>query len=109
MKTSARVLLIPSAPPRPPLKPMLKALGEPLRWRILVELSAGEPLMVIELAGRLRRSPDLISKHLAVLRAAGMVETGRGRLYQIPRPYVPTPGERVLDFGHCLLRLAAPE
>lgn len=98
-----------AAPSRPPLWPLLTGLGEPVRWRILSELSAGEPLMVMEIAARLRRSADLVSKHLAVLRKAGVVEVGRGRLYQIPRRYLPTPGERVLDFGHCLLRMDAPE
>ena len=93
----------------PPLRPLLRALGDPLRWRILAELSTGEPLMVLEIAERLGRSADLVSKHLAVLRAAGVVESGRGRLYQIAKPYQPAPGERVLDFGHCVLRLAATE
>ena len=93
----------------PPLGPLLRAVSDPMRWRILAELSAGEPLMVLEIAERLGRSADLVSKHLAVLRAAGMVETGRGRLYQIAKPYQPAPGERVLDFGHCVLRLGATE
>ena len=65
--------------------------------------------MVIEIAERLRRSADLVSKHLAVLRQAGVVEIGRGRLYQIPPHYLPTPGERLVDFGHCLLRFEAAE
>jgi hypothetical protein len=42
-----------------------------------------------------------------VLRKAGLVAQGRGRLYQIPKPYLPAPGERIVDFGHCLLRLDA--
>lgn len=109
MKTKAQILKITSKQPSPPLPLLLRGIGDPLRWRILAELSAGEPLMVIELAERLRRSADLISKHLAVLREAGVVEIGRGRLYQIPPHYLPTPGERVLDFGHCLLRFDPPE
>ena len=92
---------------RPPLKPLLRALGDPVRWRILAELSAGEPLMVLELAERLGRSADGVSKHLAVLREAGAVEVGRGRLYQIPKAYLVESDERVLDFGHCLLRMDA--
>ena len=109
MKTKAPILKINKEQPRPPLTPLLRGIGEPLRWRILAELSAGEPLMVMEIAERLRRSADLISKHLAVLRQSGVVEIGRGRLYQIPPHYLPTPGERVLDFGHCLLRFDPPE
>jgi hypothetical protein len=49
----------------------------------------------------------MTSKHLAVLRKAGAVVQGRGRLYQIPPPHLPAPGERIVDFGHCLLRLDA--
>lgn len=96
-------------PPWPRLASLLHAIGDPVRWRILDELSAGEPLMVVEMAGRLGRSADLVSKHLAVLREAGLVETGRGRLYQIAKPYRPAPGERLLDFGHCVLRMGAAE
>ena len=94
--------------PRPPLAPLLSAIGDSLRWGILSELSAGEPLMVKELAQRLQRTPTVISKHLAILRASGAVVIGRGRLYQIPAQFLPAPGERVVDFGHCLLRLAPP-
>jgi len=32
---------------------------------------------------------------------------GRGRLYNIPKQYLPSPGEAVVDYGHCLLRLDA--
>src|ERR1043166_8563948 len=59
-------------------------LGNLLRWQILRELAAGEPLMVLELAERLNQSADVISKHLAVLRGAGLVAQARNRLYQIP-------------------------
>jgi hypothetical protein len=36
-----------------------------------------------------------------------VVVSGRGHLYQIPKQYLPTPGQPVVDFGHCLLRLDA--
>jgi hypothetical protein len=49
----------------------------------------------------------MTSKHLAVLRKAGAVVQGRGRLYQISPQHLIAPGERVVDFGHCLLRLDA--
>ena len=86
---------------------MALALGHPLRWRILAELSDGAPLMVVELARRLGRSPALISKHLRVLRQAGMVVIGQAGLYRIPPQYLPSPGQRVVDYGPCLLRCAA--
>ena len=40
-----------------------------------------------------------------MLRRAGLVVQGRGRLYQVPKQYLPTPGQPIVDFGHCLLRL----
>jgi DNA-binding transcriptional ArsR family regulator len=50
-----------------------------------------------------------VSKHLRVLREAGIVaverDTGndaRRQLYAVPEPFVVTVG--VLDFGFCLLR-----
>jgi hypothetical protein len=30
-------------------------------------------------------------------------------VYQLVRQYLPTPGQPVVDFGHCLLRLDAGE
>lgn len=98
----------PSAPqnvPQLPFDPLVAAIGEPIRWAILSELSLGEPLMVKELAQKLRRSPTLISKHMAVLRKAGAVEIGRGGLYQIPAHFLASTEKRHVDFGHCLLRL----
>lgn len=89
--------------------PLVTAVGDPLRWAILAELADGEPLMVKEIAQRLGRKPSIVSKHLAVLRAAGAVVQGRGRLYQIPPHFRIAPDQRHVDFGHCLLRLPAAE
>ena len=49
------------------------ALGEPVRRRIL-ELLAGGPVAVGELAGRLPVGRPAVSKHLRVLSGAGLVE-----------------------------------
>jgi DNA-binding transcriptional ArsR family regulator len=95
----------PQNQPKLPFNPLIGAIGEPTRWAILSELSLGEPLMVKELAQKLRRSPTLISKHLAVLRKAGAVVIGRGGLYQIPSHFLTSKENRHVDFGHCLLRL----
>ena len=92
-----------SVPPLPNRDLLALALGHPARWKILQELSLGEPRMVRELAQVAGCSPDMTSKHLAKLRKAGAVVQGRGRLYQIPSQYLP--GDRLVDFGHCLLRL----
>jgi hypothetical protein len=42
-----------------------------------------------------------------VLHRAGLIERGRGGVYQLMRQHLPTPGQPVVDFGHCLLRLDA--
>jgi DNA-binding transcriptional ArsR family regulator len=89
----------------PPLNQVIAAIGTPVRWGILGELSAGEPLMVVEIAERLKCSPTLVSKHMAVLRKAGMVSSNRAGQYRIPPHFVMNPAERHVDFGHCLLRL----
>jgi DNA-binding transcriptional ArsR family regulator len=88
-----------------PFDLLVTAIGDPTRWAILAELSSGEPRMVKEIAQRLGRSPSIISKHLAVMLGAGMVATGRGRLWQIPKHFFTAPEKREVDFGHCLLRL----
>lgn len=54
----------------------LKAMADPMRLRILHELEDGE-LCVGELAGRVGGSAANVSKHLAVLRAAGLVRCRR--------------------------------
>jgi len=94
-----------SNPPRLPLKTVLRVMTSPVRWQILKELSTGELLLASEIAKSIGRSPDLTSKHLAKMRQAGMVVQARGKLYQIPKQYLPAPGQPLVDFGHCLLRL----
>lgn len=89
----------------PPMDKLIAAVGTPVRWGILGELAAGEPLMVKEIAERLKCSPALVSKHMAVLRKAGMVTVGRAGVYLIPPHFAMNTAERHVDFGHCLLRL----
>ncbi|MCZ7526453.1 MAG: metalloregulator ArsR/SmtB family transcription factor [Acidimicrobiia bacterium] len=57
---------------------MLRALAEPMRWRI-VELLAAEQLCVCHLTELLDASQPLVSHHLRVLREAGLVEGERYR------------------------------
>ena len=54
----------------------LKAMADPMRLRILHELEAGE-VCVGDLAARVGGSAANVSKHLAVLRAAGLVRCRR--------------------------------
>ena len=55
---------------------VLKALAEPARWRI-VERLAVEELCVCHLVEDLNIPQPLVSHHLKVLRAAGIVESER--------------------------------
>lgn len=99
-----------STPPTPggtplPLESLASALADPLRWRILADLSRGEPRMVLEIARRFDRPPSTISKHMGVLRRAGIVVSGSGGLYRIADRFRGAPGQREIDLGVCLLRL----
>jgi ArsR family transcriptional regulator, arsenate/arsenite/antimonite-responsive transcriptional repressor len=63
-----------------PTTDVLKALAEPLRWRI-VELLAGEELCVCHLVDELAVPQPLVSHHLRVLRGLGVVSTERFRYW----------------------------
>ena len=56
----------------------LKALAEPVRWRI-VERLAAEELCVCHLVDDLGLAQPLVSHHLKVLRQAGLVTSERYR------------------------------
>jgi protein-tyrosine-phosphatase/DNA-binding transcriptional ArsR family regulator len=74
------------APAAPPADPealpveLARALGDPLRWRI-VELLASEQLCVAHLAEELGVGQPLVSHHLKVLRQAGLIEPDRYRYW----------------------------
>jgi DNA-binding transcriptional ArsR family regulator len=93
--------------PLPDLKRLATALGHTTRWKMLKELSAGEPRTIDELAKVSGSSYANAAKHLASLHRAGLVMRGRGRLYQVPKNYLPATGGCAVDYGHCLLRLDA--
>jgi arsenate reductase (thioredoxin) len=59
---------------------LARALGDPLRWRI-VELLATEQLCVAQLAEELDTAQPLVSHHLKVLRQAGLIEPDRYRYW----------------------------
>lgn len=78
----------------------LKALGEETRARI-VGLLIGQPMGVGEISRRLDVSPYNVSKHLRILREAGLLQVerhGRERLYALPDE-LKRPG--ALDLGCC--------
>ena len=63
-----------------PTTDVLKALAEPMRWRI-VELLAGEELCVCHLVEELNVPQPLVSHHLRVLRDLDMVNTEKFRYW----------------------------
>ena len=95
------------ATPLPDLELLITALGHSTRWKMLRELTCGEARTIDEMAKVAGCSYDNAAKHLAQLFRAGLVVRGRGRVYQMARHYLPTPGQPVVDCGHCVLRLDA--
>lgn len=96
-----------SIQPLPDRALLAAALAYHDRWIILKELSKGEPRMTLQLAQLIGKSPDSTAKQMFMFRRAGLVEQVYGKLYSIPKQYLPVPGQPIVDFGHCLLRLDA--
>lgn len=86
----------------------LRALGEGTRLRILRLLFKGQ-LSVNEISDRLDVSQYNVSKHLRIMREAGLLETeknGKQRLYSVSdefRDQMAT-NKNVLDLGCCTFR-----
>ena len=87
----------------------LKALGEESRLRIL-RLLFKEQLGVNEISRRLKASQYNVSKHLRIMREAGLLEVekrGKERLYGVTRKLKSqlASNNNVLDLGCCTFRL----
>lgn len=87
----------------------LKALGEESRLRIL-RLLFKEPLSVTDITERLHLSQYNVSKHLRVMREAGLLESekqGKLRLYSVAGGLKKqlAANDNVLDLGCCTFRL----
>src|SRR4029450_5818603 len=78
----ATTVASPTSPVSPEVLPveLARALGDPLRWRI-VELLATEQLCVAHLAEELATAQPLVSHHLKVLREAGLIARDRYRYW----------------------------
>ena len=88
--------------------PFLKALAYKTRWRMVQELLSS-PLTVSELAERLAVSQYNVSKHLRVLRQAGVVKAekhGKHLHCQIAPSFQHGVGnnKNQLDLGCCVFR-----
>ena len=80
---------------------VLKALAEPVRWRI-VERLADEELCVCHLVDDLGLAQPLVSHHLKALRAAGIVESERFRQWT----YYRLRADAFAALGHEIVELA---
>jgi DNA-binding transcriptional ArsR family regulator len=85
----------------------LKALGEPMRLRIVDRLRSG-PLNVGELAVALEAEVVTVSHHLGVLRTAGLVvreKQGRFAVYRLEEGLLDSDQQNKLDLGCCSLEM----
>lgn len=92
--------------------PMLKALADETRWRIVHELLAA-PATVNELTDKLGASQYNVSKHVTILENAGIVEKERNGKHvrcQVTPAFRQqlSRNENVLDLGCCSFRFDKP-
>ena len=82
-----------------------KALSDETRVRILMFLQQGE-LCVCQIVDVLGLAPSTVSKHMAILMQAGLVEfrkDGRWRYYRLPKSNAPRPIRKALDWMRATL------
>jgi DNA-binding transcriptional ArsR family regulator len=87
----------------------LKALADETRLRML-RLLLKEQLSVNEISDRLNVSAYNASKHLRIMREAGLLETekhGQQRLYRVPQKLKAQmeASNEILDLGCCTFRI----
>lgn len=91
---------------------VLAAAADPARWVVLRELAGGQVLNLQELAAKAGRTANQMGKHLAVLRAAGLVQVvpspdgdERRQCHAVPAAFRCTDaaGRLMLDYGVCRL------
>jgi len=88
----------------------LRALGEDTRVRI-IGLLVDEALDVGEISKRLSVPPYNVSKHLRILREAGLLEVekhGRTHRYALPEAIRRDAADSVLDLGCCSFQFNGP-
>ena len=88
--------------------PMLKALGDETRWRIVRELLNG-PRTVGELTRRLDVSQYNVSKHVRILREAEIIETekqGKHVQCSVAATFRRKLKRNELDLGCCTFRFS---
>ena len=96
-----------STPTAIPFPALITALSDATRWRILAAIVEVGPLQIVEFSQRLKIPATNISKHITVLRRAGIVTADRPNLYGIRAEYL-IPGQRAINLGPCILQLDHP-
>lgn len=91
-----------------PCVKMLKALADQTRWRMVRELLV-KPMTVNELTAQIDANQYNVSKHLRILREAGIVETEKTGIHVECRVADAfrrklNQGETQLDLGCCTFR-----
>ena len=86
------------------------ALGNVQRWEMVKRLADGRAMSATHMAKALKGGADMMSKHLRVLRKAGVVRSQRGddermKLFYIAAENRPQPG--VLEWGSARIDNAA--
>jgi DNA-binding transcriptional ArsR family regulator len=108
----------PTPPPAPPVAfnpdRIFPLLADGARRRMILALARGSAMSVTQLAAAAGKNPSLAGKHIAVLKAGGLIVGSREespdkrrQLYQLAphvRPEMKD-GQLVLDFGFCMFRL----
>ncbi len=84
------------------------ALASVSRWRLLQALSEGGTFSVSELAKRLGLKQSTASKHMLLLAKAGIVRSGKGRLYELSPGLLAGDGSRDVRLGLCTLHFGKP-
>ena len=87
---------------------VLSALGNALRWEMVKLLADGSALHAAAVARHFDRDFDGISKHLRILRSAGVLKSKRSQDRRVEQYYVPNDFRQIhgqIDLGFCLFRL----
>jgi ArsR family transcriptional regulator len=87
---------------------IIRAMASPTRLMLVDELSRDDQRCVCELAALVDADISTVSRHLLMLRQAGIIdEEKRGKMvyYHVRTPLV----KRFFDFAECCLRRAAEE
>lgn len=87
---------------------VLAALGNKLRWQMFRMLADGTAMHSAEVAREFKRDFDGISKHLRILRSAGLLRSHRASDRRVTAYFIPAEFRRQageIDLGFCLLRL----